>query len=506
MLVTTLLVVATLSAVVAVGGAAALRLTGRQIAVVLSGSMTPQFVAGDAVIVKPAPPAEDLKVGQVITFHPPGDEQLVTHRIHALIERPEGLFVQTKGDANPAPDPNYTPAGNVVGIAETVIPGAGRYIILYTDAYWRLLTLGVPLLIVLIYHAGVAIRTMYREDDEDDENEDDATDDSGGMTSEQDPAQPGDPAEDEVHTLDLPPARADRPVFVPSLRPGSRPTPRPDRHPVARPSAARGGARRMVTIVLATVTVLGLSVSMSGALYASGATVTAGAFTTAKNFCGSSTYAAAVAADRPTLSWPHGSASADSTGTYSGSVTMPVSGAMACSDATTFTTTGALTQSARVRFGSTFTVETWFKSAHGAAAQIVGFGDRTASQGDSTNRERVLYVDSAGRAAYAYNKGASALTSPASIVDGTWHYLVVTYRRNAATLYVDGKAVASVSGKKARNLGRDYGYWRAGTDTVAGLPGVSSSGGLTATLDETAIYDTELTSAQIANHWAASGR
>ncbi len=257
--------------------------------------------------------------------------------------------------------------------------------------------------------------------------------------------------------------------------------------------------RRVSTVALTAATSLALTVGITGAVYSASATTHA-SFSTGQ-YCDSNTYDAAVAANHPDLYWPHGSASADSTGSYSGSVAMPVDGGMTCSQATTFKGTGALTQKSATTAGTTFTVETWFRSSSTQAAQIVGYGNSTS--GNSTNRERVLYVDSTGHAAFPVFWGWAALTSPSSIVDGQWHYLALTYKNRAVTLYVDGHAVASTS--MAFSLGTDTGYWRAGTDTVAGMPGVTSSGGLTATLDNTAVYPTVLTSPQISAHWTAAG-
>jgi signal peptidase len=89
-----------------------------------------------------------LRVGQVVSFWPPGSDMLVTHRIVALhylpvlrqdevsgrmlptrdpvtgelVERP---FIVTKGDANPSPDPDATPLSRVRGVVLAVYPGWG---------------------------------------------------------------------------------------------------------------------------------------------------------------------------------------------------------------------------------------------------------------------------------------------------------------------------------------------------------------------------------------------
>ncbi|WP_155396435.1 signal peptidase I [Methanosarcina barkeri] len=106
--------------------------------IVLSGSMTPMMLPGDMIIEKSVDPSE-LKVGDVIAFHPPGRENtvatkdsavvtkentLVTHRIISLEEGKERRF-QTKGDANNAQDDFKVPAPNIKGKLIFVIPFAG---------------------------------------------------------------------------------------------------------------------------------------------------------------------------------------------------------------------------------------------------------------------------------------------------------------------------------------------------------------------------------------------
>ena len=473
------MVLATVSALVVVGGSLALRATHMQVAVVLSGSMTPQFVAGDAVLVKPAPKPSELAVGEVVTFHAPGASRLTTHRIHAVLHRADGVYIQTKGDANLTPDPDLTPAANVVGLETFVIPDGGRVLFLYTDPRWRLLTLGLPLLIMLVYQVGNVVRALRSDDDLDDDGEDGDHRDDGEDGDHRDD---GETAHDGADTVtDERPHIGRRPAAVLAL--------------LARPT------RRLAALGLAAAAAVGVAAGSTGATFTATST-TATSFTTAASFCsGTTAYESAVTADHPSVYWRQGSAAANPGGTYTGSVTMPVAGAMRCSDATTFTGTGALSADTSVKTPRTVTIETWFRSGGTGAAQIVGFGNRPASQGTSTSHDEVLYVDSNGRAAFAASGTSGAVTSPTTIVDGAWHYLVVTYSRRTATLYVDGREVARKGG--LRTSSRFSGYWRAGTDTVAHLPGVSTSTDLTATLDDTAIYPTALTQAQVTAHYQA---
>jgi signal peptidase len=109
-----------LMTVTAFAGGIALHLRGDEAFVVLSGSMRPGMPVGSVVVTGPVP-AERIRRGDVITFHPPGRADIVvTHRVIA-IEQPAGdpqaRFI-TRGDANPAPDPWAIPA---LGTAQRLV-------------------------------------------------------------------------------------------------------------------------------------------------------------------------------------------------------------------------------------------------------------------------------------------------------------------------------------------------------------------------------------------------
>jgi signal peptidase len=71
---------------------------------VLSGSMQPTIPTGSVVVVTRVA-AGDVKVGDVITFQPPGRTNFVTHRVQTLDDSSGLPVVTTKGDANAAADP-----------------------------------------------------------------------------------------------------------------------------------------------------------------------------------------------------------------------------------------------------------------------------------------------------------------------------------------------------------------------------------------------------------------
>jgi len=74
-------------------------------AVIDTGSMRPTLNPGDVAVLISEPTA-DLRTGQIVAFHPPGEPLLtVTHRAVSVKRTRNGVIIQTKGDANNARDP-----------------------------------------------------------------------------------------------------------------------------------------------------------------------------------------------------------------------------------------------------------------------------------------------------------------------------------------------------------------------------------------------------------------
>jgi signal peptidase len=151
------------------------QLHDQRVLIVTSGSMSGTaaggFDAGDAVIMRRITDPSQLRVGQVVSFWPPGSDALVTHRIVALhylpvlrqdeatgrmlptrdpvtgdlVERP---FIVTKGDANPAPDPDATPLSRVRGVVLDVYPGWG-WVLAWARSAGGRFTMLVPPLVAL---------------------------------------------------------------------------------------------------------------------------------------------------------------------------------------------------------------------------------------------------------------------------------------------------------------------------------------------------------------------
>ncbi len=162
---------------------------------------------------------------------------------------------------------------------------------------------------------------------------------------------------------------------------------------------------------------------------------------------------------------------------------------------------------------TTYSIETWFKTTSTVGGKLVGFGDKADMNqvnNLSGNYDRHIYMTNNGQLIFGvYTGGTQTVASAAGFNDGQWHQVVATQGSAGMALYVDGVRVGrnSVTGNQSYT-----GYWRVGGDNLGGWPSqpTFSSGAasnfFTGSMDETAIYPTALTGAQIANHFNLSGR
>ena len=123
-------------------------LLGYERYIITGGSMSGEFERGAAVFSR-AVPAEDLRVGDVITYRPPpssGVHGLVTHRIVRIGTDDVGRQVlRTQGDANPDPDPwRFTLTDDEQAVVSFHVPYAGWALIALADRDTRMLLVGVP--------------------------------------------------------------------------------------------------------------------------------------------------------------------------------------------------------------------------------------------------------------------------------------------------------------------------------------------------------------------------
>ena len=103
---------------------------GHELIVVRGGSMEPAIGLGSVIDVVHVQPA-DLRPGDIVTLKDAAGT-LVSHRINRVVTLPDGIYIETKGDANNAPDAVLVPASQVVGRVEASIPKVGYLLYLLT--------------------------------------------------------------------------------------------------------------------------------------------------------------------------------------------------------------------------------------------------------------------------------------------------------------------------------------------------------------------------------------
>jgi hypothetical protein len=148
-----------------------------------------------------------------------------------------------------------------------------------------------------------------------------------------------------------------------------------------------------------------------------------------------------------------------------------------------------------------FTLECWFRAAGAAGGAIAGLGTSTTGMAAETT-DRLLYLNSAREVVFRVDDGAPhALVSPGTYADGSWHHVAASLGASGMRLYLDGALVASNGGvTTGTNV---TGYWRWGGVPLHGLADRPASDYLIGSLDELAVYETQLTDAEIAQHFHA---
>lgn len=442
------------AALLTVAGLGILQHRGEQVMVVLSGSMAPTFDAGDAVLVRSAS-AADLLPGTIVTFHAVGDpEHLTTHRIVRRYERPEGLFLQTKGDANTSPDPDFVPGGAVVGIMAESVPYLGRWLAFFQSQTGRTVVLALPLLLL----AGAQTLQMLGE-----------------------------------------------------LR-------RVPRLGGARGPAVRTAVVAVVAVVaMASGTVIARMTSAvfneqvpdGGNAFATSAYCNGTTTYDAVVLADTPTFYHRFSESSGTTA---GTAVGTNTGIYTGGYTLGAAGATACE-----TTSPAVqlngssghvirTSGTSVTSPAAVSVEAWFRTSTGGG-KLVGFGTQRAAASGSGNMDRHLYLSDTGVLYFGVHRTTRTVVSSgtATYLDDRWHHAVGTLGSTGTRLYVDGAQVAANAG--ATGAGATYnGYWRIGYDTLTGWTAAPTNPWFTGSLDEVAVYPRAITAAEVTEHYNEARR
>ena len=147
-----------------------------------------------------------------------------------------------------------------------------------------------------------------------------------------------------------------------------------------------------------------------------------------------------------------------------------------------------------------FTTELWFKASSTQRGRLIGYGN--GQTGNSTDHDRLTYLNSTGRLSFGVTERGTrrVITTSSTYTDNKWHYVAASLGGEGMKLYVDGSLAASrASTTSALELD---GFWRLGTDKVTGWSSAPTSG-FAGLIDEAAIYNKQLSSAKILNHYQA---
>ncbi len=447
-------------------------LAGWHSGVLLSGSMSPAFSAGDIVLSQPvsAPP----RPGRVVAVNDPVRPGRIL--VHRLVDFDQHGELVTKGDANEVNDSSPVPRSDLLGVVRLRIPRIGLVAVwAHQRQYGRVaLVGGAAILLGLLAVGGRRAELPDRTDVRD------STGPSGETKR---------------------PARERLPV-------------RHARYPLSRsrrrrrrdlPVALRAGVSLGAALSL-ILGVVGLADGRPGALWAAFTAPTANAANTFAATAVFPPYRHAVLADSPLAfyradeaagatvavdSSPHGT-----DGTYviptAGfqSPGSPAGGTGAGADtAVRFAGVGLATagSTASLTNPNTFTSEIWFKTTSTAGGRFFGLGD--SARGNSYFTDRMLRIF--GNGAVEFGAGSSSIDSASGYNDGAWHLATASLGPAGMRLYLDGVLKAGDAGT---TTGQNYtGYWRIGGDN-------SFYGG---SLDEAAIYLSQLSDARVAAHYAA---
>ena len=226
--------------------------------------------------------------------------------------------------------------------------------------------------------------------------------------------------------------------------------------------------------------------------------------------CLTSPYSVAVAADSPALWYPlndtAGTTARDYSATphngiYQGGVTLGAAGPTTCGTAATFNgSTGYVSNANTITSPATFSIEVWFKATTTGGGLLVGFGN--AVTGASGNYDRHIYMNNAGQVYFGVASNQT-VHSTAAYNNGSWHQAVGTEGPAGLQLYIDGALVASAS--TPTSSAQTYtGSWRVGYDSLGGWTSNPQSNYFAGSLAEASFYNTQLSAARVAAHYAAA--
>ncbi len=127
--------------------------------IIVSGSMEPNIPVDNIIITKKAR-AEDIKVGDVISFKDKNEDIVITHRVVEVKNLNGIYFYKTKGDSNSSADQNLVPYSQIQGKYILKIPFLGKLITYVRTPRGMTLVLTFVICIYVLYD--IAEREIIR--------------------------------------------------------------------------------------------------------------------------------------------------------------------------------------------------------------------------------------------------------------------------------------------------------------------------------------------------------
>ena len=118
--------------------------------IVLTGSMEPEIMSGDLIIVKKID-GKDVKNEDVIAFTDPDGNgtSILTHRVNEIYEEDGKIFFKTQGDANDTEDRLPVSEDALVGVYVTRVAGAGNIAMFMQTTAGLIVCVLVPLILLI---------------------------------------------------------------------------------------------------------------------------------------------------------------------------------------------------------------------------------------------------------------------------------------------------------------------------------------------------------------------
>jgi signal peptidase I len=105
---------------------------GHPVFIVAGPSMEPAIPIGSVVVLSAVEP-DAMVIGDVVSLHSGPSQAVFTHRITRIVERGGTTWIETRGDANEAPDPSLTPTEAVIGRVAISLPTLGYLLALVSS-------------------------------------------------------------------------------------------------------------------------------------------------------------------------------------------------------------------------------------------------------------------------------------------------------------------------------------------------------------------------------------